>query len=249
MIGGVGVSKGYLNQPQLTAGQFVPNPFRPDLSPRLYRTGDLGRYREDRTIEFLGRADTQVKIRGFRIELREIELAIEKHPLVKSCHASTSTLAEDDARLVAYVVCTGEQRCDAPALRQHLLQNLPEYMIPSAFMFLDHFPLLPSGKIAAQALPQPEWSRGSSVEQFVAPTSETERRLALIWKEVLKLDRVSITDNFLELGGHSLLAVRLINRIEEALNVHVPIRILFDQPTIAELASFIDNATTKQEPA
>jgi len=239
LIGGIGVSRGYLNQPDLTEERFIPNTFGPSAADRLYRTGDIGRYREDGTIEFLGRADTQVKIRGFRIELREIELAIEKHPLVKSCHASTSTLAEDDVRLVAYVVCTGEQRYDAPALRQHLLQNLPEYMIPSAFMFLDHFPLLPSGKIAAQALPQPEWSRGPSAERFVSPTTVTEKKLARIWEEVLKLDRVGITDNFFELGGHSLLAVRLINQIENLIEVRLSVAQFFENPTIGALASLI----------
>jgi acyl carrier protein len=132
------------------------------------------------------------------------------------------------------------------ALRQYLQQRLPGYMLPAAFVFLDALPLLPSGKVDRRALPLPEWNRGSSLERFVPPTSETEKKLARIWEDVLKLDRVGITDNFFELGGHSLLAVCLINQIEEALNVRVPIRILFDRPTIAVLASFIDARTTEE---
>ncbi|MFC2108904.1 amino acid adenylation domain-containing protein, partial [Candidatus Bipolaricaulota bacterium] len=201
LIGGIGVSRGYLNRPTLTAERFIPNPFRPDLSPCLYRTGDLGRYRDDGTIEFLGRTDTQVKIRGYRIELREIELAIEKHPLVRSCHVGTSTLAEDDVRLVAYVVCTGDRRCDASVLRQHLLEKLPEYMIPSAFVFLERLPLLPSGKIDLQTLPEPDWGRVQTADRTVPPTSDTEKRLAEVWTEVLKVADVGIMDNFFELGG------------------------------------------------
>jgi len=248
LIGGVGVSRGYLNQPDLTEERFIPNTFATDAEDRVYRTGDLGRYLDDGTIEFLGRADRQVKVRGHRIELREIELTIESHPLVKSCHASASTLAEDDVRLVAYVVCTGDKQNIETTLRQYLQQRLPGYMLPAAFVFLEALPLLPSGKIDRRALPLPEWSRGASATQFVPPTTELERKLALIWREVLKINRIGITDTFFELGGHSLLAVRLINRIEGALNVRVPIRILFDRPTIAELALFIDNATTKSEP-
>ncbi|MCK4355560.1 hypothetical protein KAW44_00600, partial [Candidatus Bipolaricaulota bacterium] len=153
-----------------------------------------------------------------------------------------------DVRLVAYVVCSGDKQNVESTLRQYLQQRLPGYMLPAAFVFLDAFPLLPSGKVDQQAFPLPEWSRGSSVQQFVPPISETEKKLALICEEVLKLDRVGITDNFFELGGHSLLAIRLINRIDEALNSHVPIRVLFEHPTLAEIASFIDNASTEEEP-
>ena len=239
LIGGVGVSRGYLNRPDLTEERFIPNPFRPDLSPRLYRAGDLGRYREDGTIEFLGRTDSQVKIRGYRIELREIELAVESHPLVKSCHTGTSTLTEDDVRLVTYVVCTGNQRCDAPVLRQYLLKKLPKYMIPSAFVFLDNLPLLPTGKIDQRALPEPEWGHSGSADRTVPPASETENHLAAIWKDVLKIDRVGITDNFFELGGHSLLAVQLIAQIEKAFSVSLPLSVLFDYPTIAGLSQAV----------
>ncbi len=244
-IGGIGLARGYLNRPSLTKEKFIPNPFTDEPNARLYKTGDLARYLPDGNIDFLGRADRQIKIRGHRIELREIELTIESHPLVNSCHASASTLAEDDVRLVAYVVCTGDKQNIETTLRQYLQQRLPGYMLPAAFVFLEALPLLPSGKIDRRALPLPEWNRGSSFEQFVPPTSETEKKLARICEEVLKLDRVGITDNFFELGGHSLLAVRLINRIEETLGVLVPIRILFDQPTITEIASFIDNDSTE----
>jgi len=202
---------------------------------------------DDGTIEFLGRGDRQVKIRGHRIELREIALAVESHPQVAACCTTTCTLAEDDVRLAAYVVWTGDRPWDESALRQHLQQQLPSFMLPSVFVSINDFPLLPTGKIDLRALPQPDWGRAGSVDRYVPPTSETEKRLAEIWEEVLKLDRVGSTDDFFDLGGHSLLAVRVINRIEEALNVRVPIRIQFERPTIAELALFIDNASTEEE--
>ena len=247
LIGGIGVSRGYLNEPDLTEERFIPNPFSTGAVDRVFRTGDLGRYLDDGTIEFLGRGDRQVKIRGHRIELREIELAVESHPQVAACCATTCTLAEDDVRLAAYVVWTGDQPWDESALRQHLQQQLPSFMLPSVFVSMNDFPLLPTGKIDLRALPQPDWGCAGSVDRYVPPTSETEKRLAEIWEEGLKLDRVGSTDDFFDLGGHSLLAVRVINRIEEALNVRVPIRIQFERPTIAELALFIDNASTEEE--
>jgi len=247
LIGGVGVSRGYLNRPDLTAERFIPNPFATVVEDRVYRTGDLGQYLDDGTIKFLGRCDSQVKIRGHRIELREIELAIESHPLVAACHAAPCTLSEGDVRLVAYVTWIGDRLEDERALHQHLQHQLPSFMLPSAFVFMNKFPLLPTGKIDRQALPQPDWARAGTSDRSAPPDSETERRLATIWEDVLKLDRVGSTDSFFELGGHSLLAVRVIHRLEEALGVRIPIRILFDQPTIAELASFIDNASTEEE--
>jgi len=239
LIGGIGVSRGYLNQPDLTEERFIPNPFVREPEDRVFRTGDLGRYLDDGTIEFLGRGDRQIKIRGHRIELREIELAVENCPDVATCHADTVHFEEDDVRLVAYVVCTGDKQNIETTLRQYLQQRLPGYMVPAAFVFLDALPLLPSGKIDRRTLPLPEWSRGASAMQFVPPTSEIEKKLARIWEEVLKLDRVGITDNFFELGGHSLLAVRLINQIEAVLNVRIPIRILFARPTIKALSEYV----------
>lgn len=247
LIGGVGVSSGYLNRPGLTAERFIPNPFDTGAGDCVYRTGDLGRYADDGTIEFLGRGDRQVKIRGHRIELREIELAVESHPQAKACYATPCTFAEDDVRLAAYVVWTGNRSEGERALRQQLQHQLPSFMLPSAFVLMNDLPLLPNGKIDSRALPRPEWGREGPADRTVPPTSETEKRLAEIWEEVLKLDRVGITDGFFELGGHSLLAVRVISRIEGVLNVRVPIRILFDRPTIAELASFIDAAATEEE--
>ena len=247
LIGGVGVSRGYLNRPDLTLERFIPNPFATDAKDRVYRTGDLGRYMDDGTIEFLGRSDSQVKIRGHRIELREIELAVESHPQVTACYATTCTLAEDDVRLAAYLAWAGDRPGDESALRKHLQHQLPGFMLPSTFVFLTGLPLLPTGKIDRRALPQPEWGNAWSADRYLPPTSETEVKLVQIWQEVLKLDRVGITDNFFELGGHSLLAIRLVNRIKEALNVRVPIRTLFDSPTIAAVASFIDSAATEHE--
>ncbi len=248
-IGGLGLARGYLNRPSLTKEKFIPNPFSDEVESRLYKTGDLARYLPDGNIEFLGRLDRQVKIRGHRIELREIELAIESHPLVKSCHASTSTLAEGDVQLVAYVVCTGDKQNIKTTLRQYLQQRLPGYMLPAALVSLDALPLLPSGKVDRQALPLPEWSRGSSLERFVPPTTETEKKLARIWEEVLKLDRVGITDSFFELGGHSLLAVRLINQIEDLIGVRLPVAQFFENPTIGAISALVrPRRHTEEEP-
>jgi surfactin family lipopeptide synthetase A len=247
LIGGVGVSRGYLNRPDLTAARFIPNPFSRDPEDRLYKTGDLGRYLDDGIIEFLGRTDSQVKLRGYRIDLREVELAIETYPLVEACHSSVAQFEEGDARLVAYVVCKHDKPLDAQALREHLRQQLPGYMIPSAFVRLDSFPLLPSGKIDTRALPPPVFGRDPTAEAYLPPASGTEKKLARIWQDVLKLDRVGITDNFFELGGHSLLATRVLSRIEETLGVHVPFHVLFERPSIAAVAKFVDTATPDRD--
>ncbi|MFC2106156.1 amino acid adenylation domain-containing protein, partial [Candidatus Bipolaricaulota bacterium] len=241
LIGGVGVSRGYLNRPALTAERFIPNTFSTGATARVYRTGDLGRYQDDGTIEFLGRSDSQVKIRGHRIELREIELTVESHPQVTACHVTTCTLAEGDVRLAAYVARTGDQPGDEVALRKHLQHQLPSFMLPSAFVFLDDLPLLPTGKIDQRALPQPNWERAGLADRVVPPASKTEKKLAEIWKEVLKLERAGIHDSFFELGGHSLLAVRVISQIKNSLGVSVSVAQFFERPTVAELAALIES--------
>ncbi|WP_315807411.1 MULTISPECIES: amino acid adenylation domain-containing protein, partial [unclassified Bradyrhizobium] len=196
-IGGIGVARGYLRRPGLTAERFVPNPFTP--GERLYRTGDLARWRSDGALDYLGRIDHQVKIRGFRIELGEIEAALSAHAEVEQ---AAVVVREDsgERRLVGYVTTRDDARCEADALRRHLQATLPDHMVPSAIVRLDRLPLSPNGKLDRNALPAVEWQgRG----EIIAPRNATEAALAAIWREVLKLERVSVTDNFFELGGDS----------------------------------------------
>lgn len=238
-IGGIGVARGYLNRPDLTQEKFIPNPFTAPFTVednRLYKTGDLARYRPDGTIEFLGRIDNQVKWRGFRIELGEIEAVLSQHPAVSQCSAIVREDDPGDPRLVAYVVSAQAQPPSAIELRQFLQQTLPDYMLPSAFVPLDALPLTPNGKIDRRALPKPDSSSTSRTETFVAPRTPVEQTMAQIWSQVLKLEQVGIHDNFFDLGGHSLLAARVVARIQETLQIDIPLRRLFETPNIAALA-------------
>ncbi|HEX9936043.1 MAG TPA: amino acid adenylation domain-containing protein, partial [Longimicrobium sp.] len=208
-LGGRGLARGYLGRPGLTAERFVPDPFSGEPGARLYRTGDRARWRADGTLEYLGRLDHQVKVRGFRIELGEVEAALRRNPGVADCVVLAREDAPGDRRLVAYVV--GGVETDA--LRAQLRRSLPEHMVPSAFVSLDHLPLTPNGKLDRKALPAPELA--SAGERHVAPRTPVEEVLAGIWCEVLRRDRVGVTENFFELGGHSLLATRAVSRIAE----------------------------------
>jgi amino acid adenylation domain-containing protein len=238
-VGGIGLSRGYFDRPDLTAERFVPDPFGD--GERLYRTGDLARWRADGELEYLGRIDHQVKIRGYRIEPGEIEAALVEHPDV---HQAIIVAREDspgEKRLVAYVVAAAEAAVDVGELREHLKQNLPEYMVPSAYVVLDALPLTPNRKVDRRALPAPEDDaiiRG----EYVAPRTPVEELLASIWCEVLKLDRVGVHDNFFELGGHSLLAMRVVAHLREAFQVELPLRTLFEAPNVSELAGRIEAA-------
>ena len=238
-IGGDGLARGYLNRPELTADNFVPHPFNNDSGTRLYRTGDLARYRPEGAIEFLGRIDHQVKIRGFRIELGEIEAVLGKHPGVRE----TVVLAREDIpgekRLVAYAVPQQKESPRVSEWRHFLKERLPDYMLPQAFVFLEALPLTPSGKVNRRALPAPDESRPELQAAFVAPRNLLEERLATIWREVLGIDEVGIYDNFFALGGHSLLATQVVVRASEVLQVNLPLRKLFEAPTIAELTAEI----------
>ncbi|WP_375501123.1 amino acid adenylation domain-containing protein [uncultured Nostoc sp.] len=234
-IGGDGLACGYLNRPELTAEKFLPNSFDCQPGARLYKTGDLGRYLASGDIEFLGRMDSQVKIRGFRIELGEIEAALGQHPEVRSTVVIVREDVPGDKRLVAYLVLYQEQTPTVSDLRQFLKQKLPEYMIPTAFVFLATLPLTPNSKVDRRALPVPEYHRELEVS-FVAPRNPTEEMLAGIWAEVLGVERVGIHDNFFELGGHSLLATQVITRLSEAFSLELPLRSLFENSTIAQLA-------------
>ena len=239
-IGGVGLARGYLNRPALTAERFIPHPFSEAAGARLYRTGDLVRYLADGRLEFLGRTDQQVKIRGLRMELGEIEALLRQHPAVQGSVVLAREDTPGDKRLAAYVVPRMGQDLSPGELRRFLQGKLPEYMVPATIRLLAALPLTPHGKVDRRALPHPEQSRADSEGAYVAPRTYVETMLADIWAEVLRVDRVGIEENFFELGGHSLLATQLMHRVQEAFQVTPPLRSLFEEPTIAHLASVID---------
>lgn len=252
-VGGDGLARGYLNRPELTAEKFIANPFSPEPGARLYRTGDLARYLPDGNIEFIGRMDNQVKMRGFRIELGEIEAILNQHPKVRDAVAIVRENCPGDKRLVGYVVAGLEGSFDAAEVRKYLQQKLPEYMIPSALVLLDELPLTPNGKVDRRALPAPNQSRPELEDVYQAPRTSIEDTLARIWAEVLKVDKVGIDDNFFDLGGHSLLATQIISRVRSFLSIELPLRTLFESPTVAELATELAQrmrdveATTEKE--
>jgi len=237
-IGGECLARGYLNRPELTAERFIAHPFGREAGARLYRTGDLARYRAGGEIEFLGRIDGQVKLRGYRIELGEVEAVLTQHAGVREAAAVREDVA-GDRRLVAYVVAQEGQGADAGelfgALRGHLKERVPEYMVPQSFVLLAELPLTPSGKVDRRALPEPEAARPELEASFVAPRNAVEEVVAGIWGEVLRVGRVGVYDNFFELGGHSLLATQVISRVRRALRVELPLRTLFEDPTVAGL--------------
>jgi amino acid adenylation domain-containing protein len=239
-IGGDGVARGYLKRPDLTSEKFVPDPFG-NNGGRLYKTGDLARYRPDGNIEFLGRIDHQVKIRGFRIELGEIETRLLEHAGV---HEAVVTAREDNSgnkQLIAYIVGNRDSQPDIGTLRDHLKAMLPDYMLPNAFVLLEHMPLGANGKLDRKALPAPDFC-GQLQGQYVKPRTETEEILAGIWAEVLDLGRVGIKDNFFELGGHSLLATQLISRVCRKFDIELPLKALFEAGTIEKIAEKVDLA-------
>jgi amino acid adenylation domain-containing protein len=237
-IGGAGVARGYLNRPDLTAERFVPDPFGAP-GERLYRTGDLARYRADGNIEFLGRMDQQVKIRGFRIELEEIEAVLGRHPGVRE---SVVVVREDqpgNKRLVAYLVPSGEEAPPANALRAFLQGKLPDYMVPAAFVALETLPLTPSGKVNRRGLPAPDPAKTEAGRVIVPPRDKLEEELAEIWRAVLNLPKVGITDSFFDLGGHSLLSVRLFAEIRKLTGRDLPLATLFHAPTVEQMARIL----------
>ncbi|WP_437972165.1 amino acid adenylation domain-containing protein [Sorangium sp. So ce260] len=243
-IGGAGVSRGYLNRPELTQERFVESPFGGGPGSRLYRTGDLARYLPSGEIEFLGRIDDQVKIHGHRIELGEIAAALGQHPSVREVAVVAREDAPGDRRLVAYVVpraargaSAGDEQALLPALRALAQRHLPSYMVPSAFVPLDALPTSPNGKVDRRALPAPGGARLELGRAFVAPRSELEEALAVLWQEILRVERVGVHDSFFELGGSSLHAVQLFSRLRGAFGIDVGFQELFDHPTVAGLAA------------
>ncbi|MET0399653.1 MAG: amino acid adenylation domain-containing protein [Longimicrobiaceae bacterium] len=235
-VGGGGVARGYLDRPELTAGRFVPDPFAAEAGARMDRTGDRLRWKADGRLEFIGRVDEQVKVRGFRIEPGEIEAALSAHAEVREARVIVREDEPGEQRLVAYIV--GE--ADAGAMRDHLRRSLPEYMVPSAFVALAKLPLTPNGKLDRRALPAPG---PAGTEGYVAPRTPTEEALAGIWAGVLRVERVGILDDFFGLGGHSLLATRLVSRVREQLGVELPLHAVFEAPTVAGLAAWLEAAS------
>ncbi len=273
-VGGVGLARGYLGRPDLTAERFIPNPFAsvtnmhfavcsvpttadcrlPTADCRLYKTGDRVRFLPDGNLDFLGRTDHQIKIRGFRVELGEIEAVLRSHPDVRELAVVAYEVGPGDTRLAAYVVTKGELQApdgpDAPPLTRGSLlgdelyrwaqQRLPEHMIPSALVPLDALPLTPSGKLDRRALPEPDWSRRARDADYVAPRTPVEQHVAGLMAQMLGAERVGLHDNFFALGGHSLLATRLVVQLSEVFRVKLPLRSLFEAPTVANLAERIE---------
>jgi aspartate racemase len=250
-VGGEGLGRGYLNRPNLTAERFVPNPFvTEDHSPqstayRLYRTGDLARYRADGVIEFLGRSDHQVKIRGFRIEPGEVEAVLGQHPAIREVVAMAAAIeqngagqASEDQQLIAYIVADLSAIPTPGDLRAFMKKQLPDYMIPSAFIFMEAFPLTSTGKVDRSALPHADASHfGLDKTGYAPPRNPVEEVLVRIWADLLSVERVGIHDNFFELGGHSLLAIQSMAYLQEMLGVEEPlIALFFEDPTVAGVA-------------
>ena len=244
-IGGLCLARGYIGQPALTAERFVPDPFGKP-GGRLYKTGDLARYQADGAIDFLGRIDHQVKIRGFRVELGEIEALLTRHAAVKEAAVVACTDGAGGKLLVAYIIPDEGFTPTARDLRAFLADQVPDFMIPAAFVPLDRMPLTPSGKVDRRSLPAPESARLDAGEAFVAPAGPIEERVAAIWSEVLRTPHVGATQNFFELGGHSLLATRVTSLIRTAFAIELPVRTLFERPTVAGVAEAITERLADQ---
>jgi amino acid adenylation domain-containing protein len=246
-LGGAGLARGYLGRPDRTAEAFIPDAFGTEAGARLYRTGDLARHRSDGCIEVLGRVDHQVKIRGFRIELGEIEAALTRHPDIREAVVDVHADAAGDRQLAAYVVGRGAGVPTPAALRAHLKRHLPDYMIPSVFVRLDALPMASSGKVDRKSLPTAVAAPRELSDDYAGPRTATEAELAGMWAEVLGMQRVGIHDNFFDLGGHSLKATQLVSRIRATFFVELPLRSLFDEPTVAGLAALIEKQLISEE--
>jgi amino acid adenylation domain-containing protein len=245
-IGGRGVARGYLNRPDLTAEKFVPDPFSPDLDARLYRTGDLARYLPDGNIEFCGRIDHQIKLHGYRVELGEIEAALRDQDAVQD---AVVLAREDESGEKQLVACVSAREPLTPAtLREHLKARLPQYMVPSAFVLMENLPLTRNGKIDRQALAGLPFENVEPEHAFVGPRTETEKALAAIWGQLLKVESIGIDDDVFDLGAHSLQAMKALTQIRDAFDVNLALRNLFEHPTIAGLAEAIDRLVLVAKP-
>ncbi|HEY0733579.1 MAG TPA: condensation domain-containing protein, partial [Herpetosiphonaceae bacterium] len=239
-LGGAGVARGYRGRPALTAEKFIPDAFSGAGGARLYRTGDLARYRADGTLEYVGRIDHQIKLRGFRIELGEIEAVLRQQPGVRDGVVQPWEAQPGDTRLVAYVVRDSDVTFMSQTWRQALMAHLPSYMVPSIFVPLDALPLTPNGKIDRRALPTPDALSLDNDAPTVAPATPTEEQLAALWSELLRQPVIGRHDEFFMLGGHSLLATQLVAHVRATLGVELPLRVVFEAPTLAGLAARID---------
>ncbi|MGH9499164.1 MAG: non-ribosomal peptide synthetase [Terriglobales bacterium] len=243
-VGGIGVARGYLNQPELTAQKFIPDPFSSEPGARLYKTGDLARSLPSGDIEFLGRTDDQVKIRGFRVELGEIESVLGKFPGVRDAAVVAREDSNGGKQVAAYFTASNGSMPAAAELRRYLQERLPDYMVPTAFVGLSVMPLTPNGKINRRDLPPPRFEAPS--ETFAIATNPLQAQLVKIWEEVLGRRPIGIRDNFFELGGHSLLAARLMHRTGQALGKTLPLAMLFHAPTVEQLATALRHDTWSQ---
>ncbi|HEY6924390.1 MAG TPA: non-ribosomal peptide synthetase, partial [Steroidobacteraceae bacterium] len=250
-IGGAGVARGYLHQPDLTEEHFLPDPFSPEIDARMYRTGDLARWRLDGTLEYLGRNDSQVKLRGYRVELSEIEAQLTQHERIREAAAVVREDSFGEKRLVAYVVpraltatapAPSASEINTASLRTYLREKLPDFMVPHSIVVLDRLPMTPNGKLDRQALPAAQ-TMDSDYEE---PRGRLEEQVAGIWSHTLRLPRIGREDNFFELGGHSLTAMRTIVRLRAALSLDLPITILFKHPTVRELATHVEEIQQQQ---
>ncbi len=244
-VGGDGLAHGYLNRPELSASKFVGHPFSQRPNAKLYRTGDLAHFDEEGDVEFVGRIDHQVKLRGFRIELGEIETLLAKHPNVGNNVVIVREDVPGDKRLVAYVIAKDEVPTPGD-LRTHLRSQLPDYMVPSAFVFMEEFPLTPNEKIDRKALPVPEQNRPELNRSFVAPRDEVEQQLVKIWENVLGVQPVGVADNFFDLGGHSLLAVKVFSQIEKQCGKKLALATLFRAPTVEQIADLLREESSSE---
>lgn len=241
VIGGAGVVRGYLGRPELTAERFVPDPFSDD-GGRMYRTGDLVSFRSDGVLEFQGRLDHQVKIRGYRMELGEIETQLEKHPMVRGAVVLAREDTPDNKRLVAYVIKADDDDVQEAELKTHLRAALPEFMVPSAFVFMQAFPTTPNQKIDRKAFPAPEAQVAQNRVEHVAPENDLQQQVATIWQKALGVSDVGLDDNFFDLGGHSLLTIRVLGMLKEVLSTPLNLVDLFRYPTIRTLCAHIETA-------
>jgi amino acid adenylation domain-containing protein len=239
-IGGDGLARGYFNLPSMTKEKFLPDPFTDKPNARMYRTGDLVQLTESGKIEFLNRIDSQVKIRGFRIELGEIESAIAQFGTIKNNVVIVREDNPGDKKLVAYIIKTENQEIDVMELRQFLKTKIPDYMVPSSFVFIEQFPLTPNGKIDRKALPSPLEAAPQQAKTYLEPQTDMEKKLAQIWSEVLKIQRIGTDENFFEIGGHSMIAVTLMVKIEKELGKRLPLAILFDHSNIHDMAQLLE---------
>ncbi|MEO0855002.1 MAG: phosphopantetheine-binding protein, partial [Cyanobacteria bacterium J06648_11] len=238
-VAGAGLARGYCQRPGATAASFVPNPFSELSGDRLYKTGDRVRYLPEGKLVFLGRSDRQVKIRGFRIELGEIEHALSQYAGIRGCIARAIADAPGATQLVAYLSCDHPDSISVADLKQFAQQQLPDVMVPTAFMLLEEFPRTSNGKVDLQALPAPDLLDAAG-HTYVAPRTEVERAIAQIVAQLLRVERVGLDDNFFAMGGHSLLATQAISRLRRAFDVELPLATLFEQPTVAGLARAIE---------